>query len=110
MVNIITGLTMFAAVFVIAEPVSTPTSRETKIIYGAVVAILMMLVRVLGSNAEGLIFAVLFGNMITPFLNRTVTRSNNKTFIKTVVTTCILVVFVAVAIGLILQSNLGGVL
>ena len=105
-INMITGLTMFAAVFVIAEPISSPTSRETKIVYGVVVATMMMLVRVLGDSAEGLVFAVLFGNMITPFLNRTVKRSNKQTLIKTVAYSAVFVVFIAVVIGFILQGNL----
>lgn len=104
--NLILGLTMFAAAFLISEPVSSPTSRETKMIYAVVVAIMMMLVRVLGANAEGLFFSILLGNMITPFLNRTVKRSNNQTFIKTAVALLIVLVIAGFIIGFLLQGNL----
>lgn len=104
-VNMVTGLTFFGAVFLISETVSSPTSRETKIVYAVVVAVLMMTVRVLGDNTEGLIFAVLFGNMITPFINRTVRRSNKKALIKTLVLSLVFILIASVALGLILQDK-----
>ncbi len=106
LVNFLTGLTMFAAVFLISESVSSPTSRETKIIYAVVVAILTMAVRTLGSNIEGVVFAILFGNMITPFLNRTVKRSNTNSLIKTLVISGLIVVLTGFAFGFIVQGRL----
>ena len=105
LINMITGLTMFGAVFLVSESVSSPTSRETKIIYAVVVAILMMTVRTLGKEIEGIVFAVLFGNMITPFLNRTVRRSDKKALIKTLIYSFVFVVFSAIALGFIVQDN-----
>ena len=105
-VNLFTGLTMFAAVFLLSEPVSTPTSRETKIIFAVVVAVLMMTMRTLSTNTEGIVFAVLFGNMITPFINRTVKRSNRSSLIKTLVGVAIFVLIATVAIGFMLQGQL----
>ena len=106
LVNLLTGLTLFGAVFLVSETISSPTSREAKIIYGVVVAVLTMAVRVLGSNPEGVIFAILFGNMITPFLNRTVKRSNKSTFIKTGVISLVVVLLVGLVLGFILQGRL----
>jgi electron transport complex protein RnfD len=105
-VNFLTGLTLFGAVFLVSESVSTPTSRETKLIFGVTVGVLMMLFRTLSDNYEGLIFAVLFGNMITPFINRTVKRSNKKSLIITVSVLVVVVLIATVAIGFILQGNL----
>jgi electron transport complex protein RnfD len=106
LVNLLTGLTLFGAVFLVSESVSSPTSRETKIIYAVVIAVLTMAVRVLGTNPEGIIFAVLFGNMITPFLNRTVKRSNKKTFITTGLISLAVVIFTGLVLGFILQGRL----
>lgn len=105
-VNLITGLAVFGAVFFVSETVSTPTSRETKIIYAVTVASLMMVFRTLSDNVEGLIYAVLFGNMITPFLNRTVKQSNKKALIKTLVGVVIMVLIITLAIGFMLQGQL----
>jgi electron transport complex protein RnfD len=106
LVNLLTGLTLFGAVFLVSEAVSSPTSRETKIIYAVVIAVLTMAVRVLGTNPEGIIFAVLFGNMITPFLNRTVKRSNKRTFITTALVSLAVVIFTGLVLGFILQGRL----
>ena len=83
LINMITGFTMFAAVFLISETVSSPTSRETKMIYAVVIAAIMMTVRTLGTQTDGIVIAILFGNMITPIINRIVKRSNTKTLVKT---------------------------
>lgn len=106
LINMVTGFTLFAAVFLISETVSSPTSRETKMIYAVVVAVLMMLVRVLGQETEGIVFAILFGNMITPFINRTVKRSDKNTFIKTGLILLGTVLFITIFLGFILQANL----
>ncbi|MBN2604364.1 MAG: RnfABCDGE type electron transport complex subunit D [Bacilli bacterium] len=106
LVNMITGLTVFGAVFLISESVSSPTTRETKIIYAVVIGVFMMMVRTLGSQTEGLVFAILFGNMITPLINRTVKRSNAKMLVRTVIACVVIVLLVTVALGLIVQSRL----
>ncbi len=106
LVNLVTGLAVFGAVFFVSETVSTPTSRETKIIYAVTVASLMMVFRTLSDNVEGLLYAVLFGNMITPFLNRTVKASNKKSLIKTLIGSFVIVLVVVIAIGFMLQSKL----
>lgn len=105
-VNFATGLTMFGAVFLVSETVTSPTSRETKMIYAAVVAIMTMAVRVLGTAYEGVVFAVLLGNMITPFLNRTVKRSDQKMLIKTTIILAVIVIAASAIFGFILQSRL----
>ncbi|MCF7925371.1 MAG: RnfABCDGE type electron transport complex subunit D [Candidatus Izimaplasma sp.] len=106
LVNMITGLTMFGAVFLVSESVSSPTSRETKIAYAVIVGILVMLIRVLSAEPEGVVFAILFGNLLTPFMNRTVKRSQTKGLIKTVVISIVAIVIVSGAIGFIVQSRI----
>lgn len=105
-VNVVTGLTMFGAVFLVGENVSSPTSRETKLIYAVIVAVMTMLVRVVGDAVEGVVFAILLGNMLTPYLNRTVTRSNKQTFIKTAISLTVIVLFTGAVLGFILQGRL----
>ena len=105
-VNLLTGLTLFGAIFLVSESVSTPTSRETKIIFGVTVGLLMMLFRTVSENVEGLIYAVLFGNMITPFINRTVKRSNTKSLRITIAVLAVVVIIATIAIGFMLQGRL----
>ncbi|QMS84466.1 RnfABCDGE type electron transport complex subunit D [Candidatus Xianfuyuplasma coldseepsis] len=106
LINLMTGLTMFGAVFLVAESVSSPTSREAKLVYAVVVAIMTMLVRVVGSSIEGVVFAVLLGNMITPFINRTVVRSDKQALIKTGISLAVVVLVVGAVLGFIVQSRL----
>jgi electron transport complex protein RnfD len=105
-VNFLTGLTMFGAVFLVSETVTSPTSRETKMIYAVIVAVMTMAVRVLGTAVEGVVFAVLLGNMLTPFLNRTVKRSDKNMLIKTSVILVVIVLATSAILGFILQSRL----
>ncbi|MFK5883177.1 MAG: RnfABCDGE type electron transport complex subunit D [Candidatus Izemoplasma sp.] len=106
LINMITGFTIFGATFLISETVSSPTSRETKIIYASIVALMTVMVRVLGGQVEGIVFAVLFGNLLTPYLNRTVKRSNKKTLIKTLVFVTVLIVGSGIALGYISMNNI----
>lgn len=105
-INLMTGLAMFGAVFLVPESVSSPTSREAKLIYASVVAIMTMLVRTVGGAVEGVVFAILLGNMLTPFLNRTVTRSNKQTLLKTSISLAVIVVLLAVFLGFMVQGQL----
>ena len=52
-------------------------------VVAVVVAAVMMTVRTLGTQTDGIVIAILFGNMITPIINRIVKRSNTKTLVKT---------------------------
>lgn len=105
-VNLMTGLTMFGAVFLIPESVSSPTSREAKLIYATIIAVMTVLVRTVGGAFEGLVFAILLGNMITPFLNRTVTRSNRNTFLKTSISLAVIVLLLSVFLGFMVQGQM----
>jgi len=65
-----------------------------------------MLVRVVGDAFEGVVFAILLGNMLTPFLNRAVTRSNRKTALKTSISLVVVVLLTGAILGFILQGRL----
>jgi electron transport complex protein RnfD len=105
-INLMTGLTMFGAVFLVPESVSSPTSREAKLIYATVVALMTMLVRTVGGAFEGIVFAVLLGNLITPYLNRTVTRSNQSTLIKTGIALAVVTLIAGLVLGFLVQNQL----
>ncbi len=101
MEHLLSGLVLFAGVFLVTDPVTTPTSRETKLVFAVIVGLLTVMVRVLGSNTEGVLFAVLLGNIFTPYINRTARQSNMKSFIKTIVFVVVLIVLGGLVIGFI---------
>lgn len=85
MEHLLSGIVLFGAVFLVTDPVTSPTSRETKLVFAAIVGLLTVMIRVLGSNTEGVLFAVLLGNLFTPYINRTTRRSTMTSLIKSLV-------------------------
>jgi Na+-translocating ferredoxin:NAD+ oxidoreductase subunit D len=65
-----TGGAMFGAVFMLTDPVTSPTSIPGRIIFAIGVAFLTTLIRVKGNLPEGVIRSILFMNMMTPLIDR----------------------------------------
>ena len=65
-----TGGAMFGAVFMLTDPVTSPTSIPGRIIFAIGVALLTTLIRVKGNLPEGVIRSILFMNMMTPLIDR----------------------------------------
>ncbi len=80
---ILTGMVLFAAVFLVSDPITSPTTRNMKILYAVIVALVTVLIRILGNNTEGVLFAILFGNVLTPYMNRNARSGTLRTFIQT---------------------------
>lgn len=99
MEHLLTGIVLFGAVFLVTDPVTSPTSRETKIVFAAIVGLLTVMIRVLGSNTEGVLFAVLLGNLFTPYINRTTRRSTMTSLVKALIFVAIVIVAGGFIIG-----------
>jgi Na+-translocating ferredoxin:NAD+ oxidoreductase subunit D len=69
------GGTMLAAFFVATDPVSSPTSRRGRILFGILIGALVFLVRALGAYPDGVAFAILLGNAAAPMLDQLSRRS-----------------------------------
>ena len=67
-----TGGLMFAAVFMITDPVTSPKSQDGKIIYAALAGFLTVFVRMFSSYPEGVMFSIALANMITPIIDSTI--------------------------------------
>jgi electron transport complex protein RnfD len=65
-----TGGAMFGAVFMLTDPVTSPTSIPGRILFAIGVAFLTTLIRVKGNLPEGVIRSILFMNMMTPLIDR----------------------------------------
>lgn len=66
------GGLFFAAVFVATDPVTSPTSGLGKLLYGLLIASFAVTIRAISLTGamEGIGFAILFGNFITPLIDR----------------------------------------
>ena len=67
----------FGLVFMATDPVSASMTRNGKLIYGAVIGFMVALIRVLNpAYPEGVMLAILFGNMVAPLIDHAVVQAN----------------------------------
>jgi len=67
--HLFSGATMFAAFFIVTDPVSAPASRRGQLLAGALIGALVYTIRHWGSYPDGVAFAVLLANFATPLLD-----------------------------------------
>lgn len=70
MFELFSGIMVFAAVFILPEPVTSPKRLTAKTIYAAVGAAIAMIYRHFGGLEEGLVFGVLLLNALSPVADR----------------------------------------
>ncbi len=68
--HLLTGGLILGAFFMATDPVTTPLSRNGKIIFGIGCGILTMLIRLKGGFPEGVCYSILIMNMMTPFIDK----------------------------------------
>lgn len=68
--HLFSGWFLFVVVFVATDPITTPVPISGKIIFGIIVGALTMIIRNGSAYEEGVLFAFLFMNMLTPMLNQ----------------------------------------
>ncbi len=71
----LSGGIMLAAFFVATDPVSSPTQRQARLIYAALIGSLIFVIRSWGAYPDGIAFAILLANACTPALDRLVRRN-----------------------------------
>ena len=67
--ELLTGSILFASVFLISEPVTSPRSAPGRFVYGAAAGALTMAFRRFGSFEQGACFAVLLANVLSPMID-----------------------------------------
>ncbi|MDD2963286.1 MAG: RnfABCDGE type electron transport complex subunit D [Bacteroidales bacterium] len=68
--HLVTGGLMLGAIYMATDMVTSPMSALSMIIYGVGCGILTVLIRVFGAYPEGVSFAILIMNALTPILNK----------------------------------------
>ena len=64
------GATMLAAFFIITDPVTSATSRQGKLIFGAGIGALVYVIRTWGAYPDAFAFAVLLMNLCAPLIDQ----------------------------------------
>ncbi len=67
--HLLSGGLMLGACFMATDYVTSPMSHKGQLIYGAGIGILTVLIRCYGSYPEGMSFAILIMNAVTPLIN-----------------------------------------
>jgi H+/Na+-translocating ferredoxin:NAD+ oxidoreductase subunit D len=68
--HLLGGALLFGAFFIATDPVTSPLTPKGKFIFGAGIGILVMVLRIFSGYPEGVMFAVLLMNGVTPLINR----------------------------------------
>lgn len=73
----------FGAVFMATDPVSAAHTESGKWVYGALIGVITVIIRVLNpAYPEGIMLAVLFMNVFAPLIDHVVVQSNKKRRLK----------------------------
>jgi len=68
--HLLGGSLLFGAFFIATDPVTSPITSRGKLIFGAGAGALVMLFRLYSGYPEGVMFAVLLMNAVTPLISR----------------------------------------
>ena len=68
--HLFSGALMFGAFFIATDPVTSPLTSKGKWIFGFGTGMLIMIIRLFSGYPEGVMFAVLMMNAVTPLINR----------------------------------------
>jgi len=68
--HLTSGALLFGAFFIATDPVTAPLTRRGMWLFGIGVGTITMVIRVLGEYPEGLMYAVLLMNAVTPLIDR----------------------------------------
>lgn len=72
------GGLLFGAFFMATDPVSSPATRAGRWAYGALIGLVTLLIRNLTGYVEGVMFAVLLGNICAPMIDEIVVRMHHR--------------------------------
>ena len=68
--HILSGGLLLGAIYMATDYVTSPMSNSGMLLYGVMIGIITMLIRLFGAYPEGMSFAILFMNGIVPIISR----------------------------------------
>lgn len=77
--HLVVGGYAFGLVFMVTEPVSGSHTNTGRYIYGALIGVMVVMIRVINpAFPEGMMLAILFGNVFAPLIDHFVVQANIK--------------------------------
>ena len=67
--HILAGGLMIGALFMATDPVTSPVTKSGRLVFGMGCGILVVIIRLWGGQPEGVMYAILFMNVLTPVVN-----------------------------------------
>ncbi|CCF09811.1 electron transport complex protein RnfD [Pantoea sp. PA1] len=68
-IHLFSGATMLGAFFIATDPVTASTTDRGRLLYGALIGLLIWLIRSFGGYPDGVAFAVLLANICVPLID-----------------------------------------
>jgi Na(+)-translocating NADH:ubiquinone oxidoreductase B subunit len=72
--HLLVGGLLFGAFFMATDPITSPATSSGKWAYGILIGVLTLLIRNLSGYLEGMMFAILIGNITAPLMDEIVVR------------------------------------
>jgi electron transport complex protein RnfD len=72
--SLLSGGVVFGAFFMATDYVSAPITPAGKLVFGALIGVILVLIRQLGGFPEGVTYAILIMNAFTPHLNKLIPK------------------------------------
>lgn len=69
MIHLLSGATMLGAFFIATDPVTAATTPRGRLLFGALIGLLVFVIRAFGGYPDAVAFAVLLANIATPMLD-----------------------------------------
>jgi electron transport complex protein RnfD len=69
LIHLTSGGLMLGAVFMATDYVTSPMSKKGMVVYGIGIGVITVLIRIFGAYPEGMSFAILIMNALTPLIN-----------------------------------------
>jgi electron transport complex protein RnfD len=68
--HLLAGSLLFGAIFMATDYVTTPINKLGKVVFGLGCGVITVLIRFYGAYPEGVSFAILFMNILSPFIEK----------------------------------------
>lgn len=99
MYEMLSGGLLFGAVFMITDPVTSPTTKFGRIAFGAMAGIITALVRYCGAYPEGVAFSILIANMFAPAMDHLMRGKKNTYTWKQILGLSLVMIVICLIVG-----------
>lgn len=106
--QMLSGGLLFGAVFMITDPVTSPTSKFGRVVFGVTAGAVTALIRFCGAYPEGVAFSILIANMFAPAIDHLLRGKPNTYTWKQMVGTAAVMVALCLIVGFAVAGQLGG--